>query len=86
MVQAAFNKGKQSLIAKAMKLSVKCDVDVFLVIYDRAQERAIHFSSDEQLDVLDIFNSEAGREFYSLNHVSINPGIHTFTCSWTLLV
>jgi len=38
---------------------------MFLYIFDKSQNRVIHYASDPNFDLLDIFNSENQREFYS---------------------
>ena len=48
-----------------MELSLLCDVNMFLYIFDKSQNRVIHYASDPNFDLLDIFNSENQREFYS---------------------
>ena len=54
-----------------MELALLCDLKLFMFIYDPKQNRVIHFASDPELDLQDLFNSENQREFYSNLDVSI---------------
>ena len=53
-----------------MELSLLCDLKIFLYIYDPLQKRVIHFLSDPEIDIMDIFNTENQREYYSNLDVS----------------
>jgi hypothetical protein len=53
-----------------MELALLCDLKIFMFIYDPKQNRVIHFASDPELDLQDIFNFENQREFYSNLDVS----------------
>ena len=48
-----------------MELSLLCDVNMFLFIYDKSQNRVIHYASDPNFNFTEIFNVENQREFYS---------------------
>ena len=48
-----------------MELSILCDLKMFLFIYDARQERVIHYASDPMLDLVDLFNKKAQREYYT---------------------
>jgi len=41
-----------------MELSLLCDVQMFVYIYDKQQKRVIHYASDCQQDFMDMFNSK----------------------------
>ena len=55
---------------KTMELSLLCDQVCFLYIVDKNQGRAIHFASHSDEDILDIFNTDYTREFYTNDDVS----------------
>ena len=53
-----FIKRAKGLLKKAMELSILCDQDVFMYVYDNKKKRVIHFNSDPDKNILDIFNAE----------------------------
>ena len=61
-------KRTKGLIKKAIELSLLCDQELFLYIYDRKKERVIHYHSNPDTNVLDIFNNPNDREFYANKH------------------
>ena len=63
--KVTYCKRKKGLLKKSIELSVLCDLKVFCFIYDESQQRVIHFASDPSLDILDIFNKENQREYYT---------------------
>lgn len=63
--KVTYCKRKKGLLKKSIELSVLCDLKVFCFIYDEAQQRVIHFASDPTLNLMDIFNKENQREYYS---------------------
>ena len=63
-------KRKKGLLKKSIELSLLCDLQMFVFIYDKNQKRVIHYASDAKLDFLDIFNQENQREFYTNDDVS----------------
>lgn len=63
--KVTYCKRKKGLLKKSIELSVLCDLKVFCFIYDESQQRVIHFASDPSLNILDIFNKENQREYYT---------------------
>ena len=63
--KVTYCKRKKGLLKKSIELSVLCDLKVFCYIYDPSQQRVIHFASDPSLNLLDIFNRENQREYYT---------------------
>lgn len=58
-------KWKRGLIKKAIELSIMCQQTIFIYILDKRTQRMIHYMSDESEDIVNLFNKEAKREFYS---------------------
>jgi len=63
--KVTFCKRKRGVLKKAMELSILCDVTMFVYVYDKKTQRVIHYSSDENNDLMDIFNLKNHREFYT---------------------
>lgn len=59
----AYVKRTKGIIKKAIELSILCDQQVFMYIYDHQKQRVIHYSSNPGFDILDVFNQENDREF-----------------------
>ena len=58
-------KRAKGLLKKSIELSILCDQEVFLFVYDKEKKKVIHFSSDPELDMYDLFNSKNDREYFS---------------------
>ena len=63
--KVALCKRKRGLIKKAIELSIMCQQTIFIYIFDKWTKRMIHYASDEAEDIVNLFNKEAKREFYS---------------------
>ena len=73
--RVAFCKRKKGLLKKLMELSLLCDVTVFTMIYDKEFRRVIHYASDANKNMLDLFNQENHREFYTeADYVRVGDG------------
>ena len=46
-------------------MSVFCDVDVFVLIFDKHEDKCTHYSSDPDKNLLSFFNEKCDREFYT---------------------
>ena len=66
--QVTYCKRKKGLLKKSIELSLLCDVEVFVHIYDKNNKRCVHYASDSTLPLLDMFNERCHREFYSNRH------------------
>ena len=69
-------KRSKGLMKKAIEVSLLCDQKVFLYIYDENKKRVIHFHSDENLNLFDIFNIPNDREFYTNSDYSEFGGLN----------
>ena len=69
-------KRKKGLLKKAMELSLLCDVNIYLYMHDRANNRVVHFQSNTEADLRQVFKTRSSREFYSNEDVSIKPLIY----------
>ena len=58
-------KRKKGLLKKAIELSVLCDLEIFMLVYDKQNSRVTHYASNEEYDMLALFNNRAQREFFS---------------------
>ena len=65
--QVTYVKRAKGLVKKSIELSVLCDQEVFLFIYDKNKDRVIHFHSDPNLDIKSIFKQPLEREFLCNN-------------------
>lgn len=63
--RVTFCKRKKGLLKKSIELSLLCDVDVFVFIYDKNNKSCTHFGSNPKLNMLKIFNDRCNREFFS---------------------
>ena len=54
--KVTYHKRKKGILKKAVELSVLCDVNAFVFIFDKSSQRCVHFASDPQLDLLSLFN------------------------------
>ena len=52
-----FIKRAKGLLKKAMELSILCDQQVFMFVFDGEKRRVIHYNSDPEMNLMDIFNS-----------------------------
>ena len=58
-------KRKKGILKKAIELSVLCELEIFMFIYDRNQQRVSHYASHEDFNFIDIFNKKCHREFFT---------------------
>ena len=58
-------KRKKGLIKKAIELSVLCDLEIFMLVYDKSHWRITHYGSHEDFDIMNMFNSQLQREYFS---------------------
>ena len=58
-------KRKKGLLKKAIELSILCDLDIFVYMFDRNQNKVTHFASHEHFDFIDLFNNKYQREFFT---------------------
>ena len=49
-------KRKKGLLKKSIELSVLCDVTMFMLIYDKEANKVIHYASESDKDLIDLFN------------------------------
>ena len=62
-----YNKRTKGLVKKSIELSVLCDQEVFVYIYDKNKDKVIHFHSDPEMDINEIFTRSLSREFLTNN-------------------
>lgn len=58
-------KRTKGLLKKAIELSILCDQEMFLYIYDKERKRVVHYNSNPELNIMDIFNLHNERDFYT---------------------
>ena len=63
--KVTYCKRKKGLLKKSIELSILCDLNMFLYIYDEKSDRVIHYASDPNLDLMELFNKKAQREYYT---------------------
>lgn len=63
--QVTYCKRKKGLLKKSMELSILCELKMFLFIYDERQQRVVHYASDPNVDITELFNKKAQREYYT---------------------
>ena len=63
--KVTYCKRKKGLLKKSMELSLLCDLKVVMYIYDKNQRRVIHYASDANQDIMEIFNEPNQREFFT---------------------
>jgi len=65
--KVTYCKRKKGLLKKSIELSVLCDVNTFVFIFDKSQQRCVHYASNTNLDFVTLFNEKYHREFYTNN-------------------
>ena len=60
-----FCKRKKGMLKKAVELSELCAVSVCVLIYDKTRGKCTHFMSDPEDNLLQFFNNENTRDFFS---------------------
>ena len=58
-------KRTKGLLKKAIELSILCDQEMFLYIYDKERKRVVHYNSNPELNIMEIFNRQNERDFYT---------------------
>ena len=58
-------KRRKGLLKKAIELSVLCDLEIFILAFDKSHSRVTHYASHENFDMMTLFNSKCQREFFS---------------------
>ena len=48
---STLSKRKRSLFKKAIELSVMCDLDIFMVIFDKRKQKFFELNSSPQFDI-----------------------------------
>ena len=66
-------KRKKGLLKKAIELSVLCDLDMMILMFDKSQQRVVHYGSDVKFNFRDLFENKYHREFFT-NRDYINMG------------
>ena len=80
--RVAFCKRKKGMLKKSMELSLLCDVSVFAFIYDKEFRRVIHYASDANENLLDLFNQENHREFYTnMDYIKVGGKLENLECN-----
>ena len=55
----------KGLIKKSIELSVLCDQEVICFVVDHEKKKMLHYASNPDTNILDLFNTEFEREFVS---------------------
>jgi len=56
-----------------MELSLLCDVNIYLYMHDTSNNRVVHFQSNAEADLRNVFKTRSSREFYSnADYVRLN--------------
>ena len=63
--KVTFCKRKKGLLKKSIELSTLCDLSIFIFIHDKKLDRCVHYASNPGDNLLDFFNDESHREFYT---------------------
>ena len=58
-------KRKKGIIKKMIELSVLCDLKIFMLLQDDANQRTTHFSSHKDFNFVECFNDLNQREFFT---------------------
>ena len=58
-------KRKKGILKKMIELSVLCDLKIFALIQDESNQRVTHFASHKDFNIIDTFNKQCMREFFS---------------------
>ena len=61
----SYNKRAKGLLKKSIELSVLCDQEIFLFVYDKHKQQMIHFQSHPDHDLNELLNLPLKREFLS---------------------
>lgn len=82
--KVTYCKRKKGLLKKSVELSVLCDVSTFVFIFDKSQQRCVHYASDPQLDFVTLFNTQCHREFYTnKDYVALGGRQNELDCAFS---
>ena len=68
-------KRTKGLIKKSIELSLLCEQDIFVFIYDKEKKRVLHYASNQSTDFMQIFDQQLEREFLSNSDYSRVGGL-----------